>query len=354
MNSQLKQLYNDNKNLSGGGNIKQGLSPFATGFNNTSYKLPRFSSRTSRCKAYEGVSLVMSSGSAEPIKSCFPAFSIETSDGFGHIKDGYQYWEFKNIGSNSFTVVNPGAPGTFKIDYIIVGGGGGSGGAFAEPDFSAGTGGGGGGHVGNDSDLILTIEESPYTVNIGSGGPAGRAAILPSNGGSGSQSSLKSVLTDIKIVEGGRGSNFAQSSDISYTNGGDSFFRGGEATYNGAGGGGGAGREGGNGSEGIGGDGGEGQYLKWGKPGQPWLNYYFGGGGGGAGPKLSDGGGEGGVSGGGGGGTGDRNSGTPGNSGIENSGGGAGGSMAASWSGIAAMQQGAKGGSGYFVLRYKI
>ena len=70
MSSQLKQLYKDNKKMSGGGNIKQGLAPSATGLTMLSYALPRYSGHTQECKAYDGVTLVPPSGVVETIGPC--------------------------------------------------------------------------------------------------------------------------------------------------------------------------------------------------------------------------------------------------------------------------------------------
>ena len=70
MSSQLKQLNKNNKKISGGGNIKQGLSASATGFTMLAYTIPRYSARQPQCKAYDGVSLVQFSGVYVPIKPC--------------------------------------------------------------------------------------------------------------------------------------------------------------------------------------------------------------------------------------------------------------------------------------------
>jgi hypothetical protein len=268
-------------------------------------------------------------------------------------------------GPGTFTVTNAGTPaGSDSVDYLVVAGGGGT-----NWDRDAG-GGAGGFRLSNSvgcvpaptmSPLVnptgLPVSATGYPITVGGGGAA--VGPGPSNPGS------NSVFSSITSTAGGGSKQTGGSGGGGYCGASGAAGNtppvsppqgnpGGNSLSLIAGGGGGAGAAGQNAPPSVGGAGGSGSFLadtfigptapSYGTPGPVGSTRYFAGGGGGA-AYPSGPGGAGGVGGGGAGAVGA----TVGTPGTTNTGGGAGGSGANG--GVA--PNGASGGSGIVIIRYK-
>jgi len=256
----------------------------------------------------------------------------------------YRMHTFTTVGSDTFTVTDPGTNG--EIDYLVVGGGGGGG-----RSGPAGAGGGGGGgevHTGN-----LTLVSGSFQVMVGAGGE-GVANTAPNHvtGGMGGDSGFDTVVA---WGGGGGGGGNGVAAATRATGGGAGAtsaalmtgaagtdgrgFRGGDSLAARGGGGGGAGGTGVTAPSGGGGGGGAGASVNISGQGVA-----FGGGGGGgcqitgcvAGAGADGGGAGGGVS----------AIGLPGTPNTGGGGGGAGGHSSSGGSG--------NGGSGIVIIRYRL
>lgn len=242
--------------------------------------------------------------------------------------DGYRYWTFDTIGTDTLNVTSAG-----PVERLVVGGGGGG-------SSSNSTSGGGGG-AGEANLGTMTIEAGAHSITVGDGGAGGTTAL----GQPGLASSIGSLVT---ALGGGNGSSASVGTNGASGGGGGAGsgatapgagtagkgnpggvgYPSATATERSAGGGGGAGSKGQDGVINKGGKGGDGVTV-WGKE--------YAGGGGGASGAATDSGGLGSARGGRGFGGGNPTS------AEANSGSGGGGSRA----NVAA----GKGGSGVVILR---
>jgi hypothetical protein len=233
----------------------------------------------------------------------------------------------------------------YSVDYLIVAGGGGGGGTTSSGGY---VGGGGGGAGGCQTGTSTITPNQSYSITVGAGGTGGSCSGSPTDGSSGSNSS---VFSTTSIGGGGGGHGGATRSGLSGGSGG------GGSGYTGTGGSGtlGQGNNGGNGNGAVnypaGGGGGANTagsnatttQAGNGGNGFTWLDgtTYAGGGGGGIYNTTSNFGTGG--TGGGGNGAGTGGLGSPG---TANSGGGAGGA------GMNASGTAGSGGSGVVIIRY--
>ena len=245
---------------------------------------------------------------------------------------GYRYHTFKSNGTFSLDVRGP-------LEYLVIGGGGG-GGALGNA---------GGSGVGGGAGAVVLGQEfyeaGTYSVTVGGGGrgnsgrvPHPTTKVYISSSGNGGYSSF-----DGNVAGGGNGGNQGGSS-------GNGFTRGSNGYGGTAGGGGGANA---NGSSFTGGNG---LYLpEWASGTGTGVSGYYAGGGGGSGGRWEARGGNGGA---GGGGYGPRGSGgdedlrqdSP-TGGVASTGSGGGSGF---YGENAFVRDGAYGGSGIVIVRYRI
>ncbi len=104
----------------------------------------------------------------------------------------FRVHEFTTIGSDTFTVTDPGSRG--EIEYLVVGGGGGGGGT------GPGNSGSGGGGAGGYRTGFITVSAASYPVVVGAGGAGGIGQATSTAGSNGNSSSFGSI-----VAQGGGG-----------------------------------------------------------------------------------------------------------------------------------------------------
>lgn len=283
-----------------------------------------------------GTSIWMYYGNSSATPVSTPLYSYTGTNQF--FDDGNSQFRVKFLSSGTLT---PSA--NMNIDAFLVGGGG-SGGTgnnwnveLSYPEDNWGGGGGGGGYTKTQKSINI-VENTPYNIVIGVGGPEKCTPYTGGGychaGGPGTASSAFGVTAN-----GGNGGNGCGGSGGAGGSGGGTGAPAG--TYWGGGGPGGS--DGNGGQNGVGGPSGAGQGTTTREFGETTGDLYAGGGGGGITGWSSGAGGAGGLGGGGNGGVGDGGHGLPGG---PNTGGGGGGARGwqYSWSG--------QGGTGIVVLRY--